>query len=133
MLQPGTAVSLKTAPEDAASPPPPPTPSPHQPASLAASQTRQRLPEFLQVLGPHGVALAPHHAEAPRPVPRRQVARLQPPGLAVAQSQTRHTHAVLDLVVDGDAIAVQMQRCGQRIEPRPLVLRYTCVGVERER
>jgi hypothetical protein len=111
-------------------PTPAPSAAPRQTLALSTGQAAQLPAQVLERIGPHGVTLAAEHREAHRPVERRQIPRLQAAGLPFLEAETHHPDALLDVIINGDPVAIQMHGAWQGIEPVSLRLWYQCVYVQ---
>src|SRR6267143_1310678 len=113
-------------------PPAPPARTAPPPRAVAAHQAAQPLPQLLERRRSHGVVFAAGDGEADRPIERRQVPRLHAPRLALLEPYAHHTDALLDVVVQRDAVPVQRHRRGERVEPGAVGCRNGAVGIERD-
>src|SRR5437867_231691 len=96
---------------------PPPLPLP--PLPVRAPALAELAPQVIEGIRAQRLPFPTHHGEARRPVERGEVPHLESPRLALLEPQPHDANAVLHLVVQGDPIAVQVDRRRQRLECLP--------------
>ena len=119
---PGPSRAARPAPPARTAPPVWPLPAPVRAVTIVVIVVRARCPaerrvQLLDRVGQHRLVAAPQHGKAERPVERRQVARPEPPGLALAQPDAGHARAVGQLVVERHGVAAHAHHRGKRVEP----------------
>src|SRR5882672_910098 len=83
----------------------------HHARAMPTPQAAQSLPQLLERTCPYRFMLAARHGVAHRPVERREILGMQPARLPFLEPQPDDApYTLLDIVIDGDAVAVQEDR-----------------------